>query len=52
MNDKIKHFCAGGAKEFADMQHGCPFDWLDLCATIAGGVAVAIFCLLMEVSIG
>lgn len=42
----------GAGKEFADMQHGCPFDWLDLCATIAGGAAVALFVLLMEVSIG
>ena len=43
---------AGGAKEFADNQHGCPFDLHDFVWTVAGGVAVALLCLLMHVSKG
>lgn len=43
---------AGGAKEFADSQHGCPFDLHDFAWTVAGGVAVALFCLMLHVSNG
>lgn len=51
MNDKLKHFAAaaGRAKEYTDTLWGCPFDLHDLAFTVLGGVAVALFTLVLHV---